>query len=395
MPTQSLTLKLPLLDLNQVKRETFERLEAVNTALANGILKMDKAARKGLTTKDFSDVPIQSGFLNQTLRNCKAKTKVKRFKKLPLETNNQGWKLHKVGNTFSVSFNVTRERSQRVPLKVHCASHRELLEKLLKPAGVKQGTLKLVCSKRGIWYVLLSLTLEVPEVTDTGRAVGVDRGQNVLAVAVTPEGRAKFFKAGHVKDLRRRYQKLRGELQAAGKHKAVKKLEQRERRRMGYVNHCISKEIVAFAKQHGCAIIFEDLSGIRNAPQSKKVKSDAGHNRDAWAYYDLELKAQYKAALEGVGFGKRPPHYTSQTCSHCGRLNKRDGHTYRCKYCGKTYHSDWNAGRNLALWDGRTCPLELDVSAGGLHGTAPNPVSQPSLFEMQGENGNLPSIASA
>ena len=39
MPTQSLTLKLPLLDLNRVKRETFGRLEAINTALANGILK--------------------------------------------------------------------------------------------------------------------------------------------------------------------------------------------------------------------------------------------------------------------------------------------------------------------------------------------------------------------
>lgn len=53
----------------------------------------------------------------QTTAN--ARTKVRQFRCLPLETNNQNWTLHKVGDTYSVSFGLRRGITKRVPLAVH------------------------------------------------------------------------------------------------------------------------------------------------------------------------------------------------------------------------------------------------------------------------------------
>lgn len=108
MATVSLTLKLPFLDLNRVKAAELERLETLNTALANRILSMPKAERRKLTTASFKDVELGSAWVNQTLRNVNKAKKVKRFKRLPLETNNQNWTLHKVGETYSIAFGLLR-----------------------------------------------------------------------------------------------------------------------------------------------------------------------------------------------------------------------------------------------------------------------------------------------
>lgn len=89
MPIAKETLKLPFLRLNQSKAQGFLRFEKLNTELANQILTIPKAARRKLTTKSFSAVELGSAWINQTIRNANARTKVKKFRCLPLETNNQ------------------------------------------------------------------------------------------------------------------------------------------------------------------------------------------------------------------------------------------------------------------------------------------------------------------
>ncbi len=93
MATISLTLKLPFLKLNQCKAIEFERLTALNTDVANSLLEMPKEERSKYTSKDFRHIEIGSMWINQTIRNTLAATKVKCFRKLPLEVNNQGWKI--------------------------------------------------------------------------------------------------------------------------------------------------------------------------------------------------------------------------------------------------------------------------------------------------------------
>src|SRR5712691_844301 len=132
MSTATKTLKLPFLRLNRAKAEEFARLQTLNTSVANTILTLSRAERRALTSKSFAHIEIGSAWINQTIRNANARTKVKQFHCLPLETNNQNWTLHKIGETYSVSFGLRRGIKKRVPLAVHQASHQHWLEAVLE-----------------------------------------------------------------------------------------------------------------------------------------------------------------------------------------------------------------------------------------------------------------------
>jgi IS605 OrfB family transposase len=375
MATLTKTLKLPFLRLNQAKAQEFARLERLNTEVANQILAMPKDECRKLTSKSFAHIEIGSAWINQTIRNANARTKVKHFRRLPLETNNQNWTLHRVGDTFSVSFGLLRGIKKRIPLKVHVASHRDLLNSMLD-GSAKPGSIKLSQSRRGIWYALISVSMEVPDAEVRDRWIGVDRGQNIPMVAATPNGPVVFWKAKQIRHVRRVFAKRRQTLQARGKHRAVKKLENKERRIITHMNHVMSKQLVALALRCGAGIRFEDLSGIRASKQRKDTKSDAGQNRDYWPFYQLETFARYKAMAAGVAVDAMRPHYTSQTCHKCGAINKRHKHAYVCTRCGYKAHADANAAMNVRDWYGLCCPLVLDAPAGGLHEPAPNWVSE-------------------
>jgi IS605 OrfB family transposase len=165
--------------------------------------------------------------------------------------------------------------------------------------------------------------------------------------------------SGRVKSLRRRFQKLRKELQEAQKTRKVKQLERRERRMMTQINHEISKQLVQFAKDFGMGLRLEDLSGIRqNSKQRKKTKSDAGNNRDYWAYSQLEKFTMYKAIREGVPFEKIFPAYTSKSDHRNGMIGKRVKHWFT-GHDGYCCNADWNAAQNIGQWVGFACPLDL------------------------------------
>jgi len=255
-------------------------LQALNTTVANEMLGLPGKVRRKLTTKDFRHVEIGSAWINQTLRNVNAQKKARSFRLMPLETNHQGWTLHKVGATYSVGFGLLRGVKKRIPLSIHQSQHREVLERILS-GEAKKGTLRLTRSKRGtipfgtehVPYTrgsgtlgsrsgdrrmagtcCISVSWEVPEPAETTRFIGVDRGQNHLAVAATPEGTPKFWTFARIRQIRKHYAAKRRRLQRAGKLKTVERLEQKEARTVRHINHIISKELVAYALQHGCGI---------------------------------------------------------------------------------------------------------------------------------------------
>jgi len=358
MAILSITLKLPFHRLNQVKAQEFERLSAVNTEVANDLLKIDTAERKKLTSAAFRHIEIGSAWINQTIRNTNAKTKVKQFKQMWLETNNQNYEISRSGNLFAVAFNLLRGRKGRIPLQVHQASYAKVLDKVI--AGTANlGSLKLCKSKKGIWYALVSVSMHVADAQPVKGWIGVDRGQNNIAVAALPGGFGRFWKAGLVKGLRRQFQRTRKALQQAKQLKEVKRLEQRERRIMTQINHVISKELVQFAKDFEMGLRFENLSGCRQTmKQKKKTKSDAAQNRDTWALYQLELFTRYKAIREGVPLESVPAAYTSKSDHRNGVIGKRKGNWFK-GFDGYRANADWNASQVIGKWLGFSCPLGL------------------------------------
>jgi putative transposase len=376
MSTATKTLKLPFLKLNRAKAEEFARLQALNTRVANGMLPLPKVERRALTSKAFADVEIGSAWINQTIRNANARTKVQHFRCLPLETNNQNWTLHKVGDTYSLSFGLRRGIKKRVPLAVHHAAHQDWLDAILE-GRAQPGSLKLWRSRKGIWYACLSVSMEVPDAEPTGRWIGIDRGQHVPMAAATPEGPVIFYKAQRIRHIRRVYATRRKKLQAAGKHRAVKKLERRERRMITHINHCLSKDVVALARRLGAGIRLEDLSGIRQrSRQRQTTKTDAGQNRDYWPFYQLEQFITYKAQLAGIALEHVPAAYTSKSCHRCGALGTRTRHRFICPRCHYHAHADANAGMNIRDWRGLCCPWTLEASTDGAHDLPPNMVQK-------------------
>ena len=358
MAKLALTLKLPFYRLNEIKALEFERMTTANTQVANDLLLVDKKERKKLTSSAFRHVEIGSAWINQTIRNTNAKTKVKHFKRMWLEVNNQKFEISKQGEFYTVAFNLLRGRKGRIPLDVHSASHTDTLDKIIS-VEAKLGSLKLCKSKKGIWYALISVSMQVADPQSVKGWIGVDRGQNNIAVAALPKGFGRFWKGSRVKQLRSSFQRTRRQLQSAKQLKEVKRLEQRERGIMTHINHVISKRLVQFAQDFGMGLRFEDLSGCRQTmKQKKKTKSDAANNRDSWAFYQLELFTKYKAIRAGLSVESVPAPYTSKSDHRNGVLGVRNGDWFR-GFDGYRCNADWNASQNIGQWLGFSCPLSL------------------------------------
>lgn len=351
-------MKIKFLDLNQAKADLLAQMTQECTNLANELLKLDSAERRNLTTAKVV-TPLMSAISNQVIRQVKGKAgqKTKQFKVLPPEINNQNWQVFKQGHTYSVSFPTLRG-VKRLPLQVAGEHWQPILDALI--AGnhrFKKGSLKLI-QHRGKWYAFISVIQEVPDVESQNR-VGVDRGQNNLAVAAQTRGFGRFFSGGEVKHRRRRFQQRRQALQKAGKYRAVKKSEQRESRWMKAVNHTVSHRIAQFADYLDADVVLEDLSGCRDTMrQRKEARADNAQSRHAWAFHDLGRKITYKVERSGRSVHIRPAAFTSQTSSIDGQLSKRNGHWFHAP-TGERLNADLNACWNLSQWDGFSCSLDL------------------------------------
>lgn len=352
------TLKLKFVDLNLSKAELFALMTEENTNFANYLLSIPLPERRKLTTAKVV-TNLMSALANQVIRHTTSgvSKKVKRYKILPPEINKQNWALHKVSNTYSISFPTTKG-TKRVPVAVVSTHWQLILEKVLsEDSSVEKGSVKLI-KHRGKWYAFVSITQEVPEVVATKR-IGCDRGQNNLAVVAPSQGFGKFFSGQAVKHRRRHFQKRRESLQKTKKFRALKQWNKKEQKWMDAVNHTVSRRIVRFAQFHNADVVIEDLEGCRKTMKQKRVnRADAGESRQSWAYYSLEQKLGYKLVQVGLHLIKRPAPYTSKSCSTCGTLGKRHKHDFNCVH-GHYHNADLNAGRNLAHWDRFSCSLDL------------------------------------
>ncbi len=188
---------------------------------------------------------------------------------------------------------------------------------------------------------------EVEDAIPTGQLIGVDRG--VKKIAVTSDKR--FFGGGHVKQVSRRYERLRSALQSKGHSgkRHFRKVSRRERLFRKDTNHCISKQIVS-TLESGTMIVLEKLTGI-NRDIKRKTHRDERRERSSWAFYQLEEFLKYKAAGSGINVDYVDARYTSQKCSKCGHVakgNRRHQSIFHCESCGYHVNADLNASFNIA-----------------------------------------------
>ena len=211
---------------------------------------------------------------------------------------------------------------------------------------------KLVIHRDNSHYFHLSIEKEVDnhKISETTDIIGIDVGINHLAVATTTDKKNIFLCGGELKNIRNTYSGQRKRLQSKGTRSSkrmLKHLRLRETRLMTDTNHVISKKVVAFVKEHKIPLIsMEDLTGIRD---NTKVRREQRYKHTSWAFRQLQDFIEYKAGEQGISVVYIDPHYTSQSCSRCGHIEKsnRQGRNFKCKVCAFALNSDLNASRNI------------------------------------------------
>lgn len=206
------------------------------------------------------------------------------------------------------------------------------------------------------FYLSIMVEFEDIEPIKEEIILGIDRG--IKNIVVSSDN--MFYNAKEVNRVRGKYQHLRSELQSKGTKSAIRKLKNiagKERRFMIDVNHCISKKLV---NTDYTVFALEDLSKVRNQKRRGKIVNKM---LNSWAFYDLEAKLKYKAEELGKKVIKVDARYTSQKCSKCNNIDKknRNGHVFKCTSCGFELHADLNASRNIAQ-NGKLCLEQVVVN---------------------------------
>ena len=219
-----------------------------------------------------------------------------------------------------------------------------------------KGQAELVLRDDGKWFLLV--TVDIPDgaplpVTDF---IGVDLG--VANIATTSDG--EQFSGEVVEKIRLSYHRTRRSLakKMSRSHKrgtrrnarrAMKRIGNREQRFRRHVSHCISKQIVARAKDTGRGLAIEDLAGIRERTRFRKAQRA---KMGGWAFAQLRAFLTYKAQLNGVLLVTVDPRNTSRTCSVCGycdKANRPSQDRFLCLSCGYESHADKNAAVNISV----------------------------------------------
>lgn len=205
-----------------------------------------------------------------------------------------------------------------------------------------------LCYVEGNFYLFVSCEVETPKPEDVSDFLGIDLG--IVNIASDSDGDA--FSGEHVEKTRRKFVHRRRNLQRKNTRASKRKLRKIRHKQSRYqmnVNHQISKAIVQKAKRTGRGIALEILKGITRRVRVTRKQRARLHN---WSFGQLASFILYKSKLVGIPVEFVDPRYTSQTCSVCGCIDKRNRPNqtdFSCVSCGFSAPADTNAAVNIAV----------------------------------------------
>ncbi|KKM79121.1 hypothetical protein LCGC14_1353000, partial [marine sediment metagenome] len=159
----------------------------------------------------------------------------------------------------------------------------------------------------------------------------------------------KFLGQRRWREINQRYFRLKKALQAKGTKSAKRhlvKLSRKENRFRRDCDHVLSKQLVT-QHQEGTLFVLEDLTNIR---QRVKARKRVGRSIHSWSFARLKFFLEYKAKLYRHAIDFVDPRYTSQKCSQCQHIDKKNRKTqssFLCRKCGFQCNADLNAAFNI------------------------------------------------
>jgi putative transposase len=126
-------------------------------------------------------------------------------------------------------------------------------------------------------------------------------------------------------------------------HRASQKVERVTRNAL----HHAANQVVAFCLAHGITILYAGDLGTLNHKKRHRRSRRMNQEVGALEFGRFEQYLAYKLRHYGIPLITISEAYTSQTCPHCGHLNKVAGRTYHCRACGYRAHRDGVGAVNI------------------------------------------------
>lgn len=246
-----------------------------------------------------------------------------------------------------------------VAIRTKDPSTKTILKRMLN-GEYKKGNSRIVWdSKKRKWFLNISYSFDSygDKIPKTDNVMGVDLGIiNAVYMAFTKSKKRYVIGGGEIDSFRKQVYSRRNSMLEQGKFcgegrkghgrdtklKPINKLRDKVGNFKDTINHRYSKYIIEVAIENECkAIQLESLKGINE--DSKFLKN--------WTYHDLQTKIEYKAEEVGIDVHYVDPAYTSQTCSNCGHVdkkNRKNQSKFVCENCGFNENADYNAALNIA-----------------------------------------------
>ncbi len=313
------------------------------------------------------DRSLHSANKQQALRYYKI---IKRGKEYPISIRCDLLKIKYVGNKVS-------EYWAKIPVK----GTRKLWV-AIKPHRPFPDDYKICESKlyrrNGRFYLNVVIKCKVSLDLDFNfkKILAVDMGERTIASTVLLcNGKISnpSFYGKSIRGIRRHYSWLRRRLQEKKALKTLKKISDKERRKVKDILHKISKAIVDMAVKENAIIVIGDLQGIRQRVRDRGKGKRLNRIVHTMPYYSLKKMIEYKAIFRGVAVVSINEAYTSRICHRCGNEGERRTQgLFICKQCGE-YNADLNGAINIGK------KFERDIGYMPLSGAACEPALTPTI----------------
>lgn len=308
--------------------------------------------------------------IRRVVSNAKTVKQIHRFRPTSI---NLDYQLFKLNSKDDSKIGITLIGGRR-KFKLSIGNYQRALLKGQNPTAATLSK-----TKRGDYYINICVEIPTEPTGKPPKVIGVDLGRKDIATTSTE----KSWSGEQIQATRDRYSKVRANVQrkrTRNSRRLLRRLKGREQRFQKWLNHNISKQLVTEAKTTNAALAFEDLTGIRDNLNEKPRSKTERRRTNNWAFYQLRIFVQYKAAIAGVPLLFVPPAYTSQTCNRCGHLHPvkgksyRNGKKFKCGHCGFEHDADVNAAKNIAALGysvnvpespGMTCQLQGQLALFG------------------------------
>ena len=263
--------------------------------------------------------------------------------------------------SFDKERSVASVATQKSRMKIPLVWHRQARK--YEAWFCKSGEIGI--NRTGKWVLRLIFEIEPQMLERSKNVFGADRGIRRPVVL----SNNKFYGEHWWKEHERKLLSLISRLQSKGTKSARSHMKMVWRRLRRFREDCdriIAKEIIS-SLLPGDTIVLEILTNIRERCGAKgkaRKKHRAKVNR--WSFKRLEEAIKYNAELNGIYVEQVDAHYTSQACSRCNVVCKKNRKTqslYSCE-CGLRLNADLNAARNIAnkwcIANGHTSGLPVD-----------------------------------